>query len=82
LFTQTQTKTSQTSVISVKYGNLSVRQIELMVPDNHKVRQVSVKENKSGKKKVKFSQSGNVLTINMAEGCKVTAGSDLIIRIN
>jgi uncharacterized protein (DUF608 family) len=81
LFTQTRSKSSQTSVISVKYGNVSVRQIELMVPDKHKVSQVSVKENKTGAKKVKFKQSGNVLTINLANGCKIAAGSDLTITI-
>lgn len=81
LFTQTQTKTSQTSVISMKYGNVVVRQIQLMVPDKHKVSQVSVNENKSRKEKSKFRQSGNVLTINLDEECQINAASDLIIAI-
>jgi non-lysosomal glucosylceramidase len=81
LFTQTRSKSGQTDVIYVKYGIVTVRQIQLMVPDNHKVRKVSVKENKSGKKKLKFSQSGSVLTINLVDGYKIAAGSDLIITI-
>jgi uncharacterized protein (DUF608 family) len=82
LFTQTRSNTSQTSVISVKYGNVTFRQIELMVPDKHKVSQVSVKENKSGKKKTKFSQNGNLVTINLASGCKITADTDIRIAID
>ena len=81
LFTQTRSKSSQTDVISVKYGNVSVRQIQLIVPEKYQVSQVSVKENKSGKKKAKFSQSGNLLTIDLANECKITTDSDITIAI-
>jgi uncharacterized protein (DUF608 family) len=81
LFTQTRSKRSQTSVIAVKYGDLTVGQIQLSVPEKKQVRQVSVNEKKTGKKQATFSQSGNVITINQANACKLSADSDLMITI-
>ena len=82
LFSQTRSKSSQTNVLAVKYGIVAVRQIQLVVPDKHKVSRLSVKESKSGKKKVEFSQSGNVLTVTLADGCKIHTDSDLSIAID
>ena len=82
LFTQTQSKSGQTDVIAVKYGNVTVRQIQLIKPEKKLVIQVSVKEKRSGKKKAEFSQSGNLLTIDLANGCKITTDSNLSIAID
>lgn len=76
-FKQIQNESNQTSVIAVKYGNVTVRQIQLTVPEKKQVIQVSVKDKITGKKRSTFNQSGNVLTINLAKDCKISAGSDL-----
>jgi len=82
LFTQTQSKSGQTDVIAVKYGIVTVRQIQLIVSENNHVNQVSVKVKETEIKKVKFSQSGNLLTIDLTNGCTITADSDLRIAMD
>lgn len=82
LFTQTQSKSTQKAIISVKYGNVTVSQIQLKVPDMKKVNKVSVNEKKTGKKIIKFKVFDNILTINLADECQITADSDLIISID
>lgn len=82
LFTQTRSKSSQTSVINVKYGSVQIKNIALEAPakktgDNLIVTLDGIKQTIESRE-----QKGNSISIQLKSACKVNSGSKFGISIN
>ncbi len=82
LFSQTQSRTSQSSVIDVKYGTAKIKTIVLATPDKKTGGKLIVKLD-GIKQPIKSSEhNGNSISIQLKSACKVKSGSKLIVFID
>ena len=79
LFTQTQSKSSQKSVIAVKYGSVMIKNIILSAPDKKTGNKISVMLDGIKQTISSNNQSGNTITVNLKSACNVNAGSKLTV---
>lgn len=83
LFSQKRTKNSQVSAINVEFGNAEIKTIILNVPENKKIKSVSVNLT-ANNSTIDFSnnQNGDKITIILQSNIHVNAGSSIVVRIN
>ena len=79
LFSQTQTKTAQTSNISIRFGTTRIKNILLAIPNQKTGRNIIVKLDGAEQAIGNSKQDENSITINLKSSCKINAGSTLTV---
>jgi non-lysosomal glucosylceramidase len=82
LFSQTQSNSTQTSEIEVKFGTAQIKNIVLAAPDQKTGSNISVVLNGARQSIESSKQTGNTIAINLKSACKVNAGSNLIVSFD
>lgn len=79
LFSQTRSKTSQTSIIDVKYGTAQIKTIVLAPPDKKTGGKLTVKLDGIKQAIESSEQNGNSISIQLKSACKINAGSKIVV---
>lgn len=79
LFTQTQSKTSQTAEIAIKFGTAQLKNIVLAAPENKTASNISVLLDGVEQAFESSKQDGNTITINLKLASEVKAGATLAV---
>jgi len=79
LFSQTQTRSDQSSGIEVKYGTVHIKKIILAVPDDKTGSKLSVMLDGVEQSIESSKQNGNTMTIQLKSACEVNSGSRLLV---
>ena len=79
LFTQTQTNSTQSADIGVKFGTAHIKNIVLAAPDSKTGSNISVVLNGAKQSIESSKQTENTIAIHLKSACKVNAGSNLIV---
>ena len=82
LFTQTRSKRSQTSIITVKHGDAQIKNIVLAAPDNKTGGKYTVTLDGIKQTIESSEQNGNSISIQLKSACKVKSGSKLMVSIS
>jgi hypothetical protein len=82
LFSQTQTNSTQTSEIEVKFGTAQIKNIVLAAPDSETGTNISVILNGASQSIESSKQTENTIAINLKSTCTVNAGSNLMVSFD
>ncbi len=82
LFTQTQTNSTQSSEIEVKFGNAQIKTIVLAAPDQKTGSNISVVLDGAKQSIDSSKQTENTIAIHLKSACKVNPGSNLIVSFD